>query len=241
MYTSLNQANELSRRRFMSTLARTTLGVGVGMPFLQASAAELLPKSDKKLIFLYMAGGMSHIDTFDPQPGTDEGGPVQAIKTNADGVMISEFFPNLASQMDKLAIIRSMYSTQGAHSQGNYYMHTGYQKRGSIVHPTLGSWAMKHQGKINPTLPGNVVIAPSSDYPYAGFLPPELGAIPLGDAIVAARPGTVLEAVGRFEDDGVILDESNRVLIEHPDGSLANEVVRVIGVGTAADVAVAIG
>jgi hypothetical protein len=96
--------------------------------------------------------------------------------------MISEFFPNLASQMDKLAIIRSMYSTQGAHSQGNYYMHTGYQKRGSIVHPTLGSWAMKHQGKINPTLPGNVVIAPSSDYPYAGFLPPELGAIPLGDA-----------------------------------------------------------
>jgi hypothetical protein len=178
----LHTSNELSRRGFMGNLARATMGVGVGMPFLQPAMAELLPKTNKKLIFLYMAGGMSHLDTFDPKPGTAEGGPVKAIRTNADGVMISEFFPNLASQMDKLAIIRSMYSTQGAHQQGNYYMHTGYQKRGSIVHPTLGSWAMKHQGKINPTLPGNVVISPSSDYPYAGFLPPELGAIPLGDA-----------------------------------------------------------
>jgi hypothetical protein len=177
----LRTGNELSRRRLMGTIAQTTLGVGVGMPFLQPAAAELLPKSDKKLIFLYMAGGMSHIDTFDPQPGTDEGGPIKAIGTNVDGIQISEFFPKTASHMDKLAIIRSMYSTQGAHSQGNYYMHTGYQKRGSIVHPTLGSWAMLHQGKINPTLPGNVVIAPSTNYPYAGFLPPELGAIPLGD------------------------------------------------------------
>jgi hypothetical protein len=178
----LHNASELSRRRFLSTLAHSALGVGVGMPFVQPAAAELLPKNNTKLIFLYMAGGMSHIDTFDPQPGIPEGGPVKAIKTNADGVMISEFFPNLSAHMDKLAIIRSMYSTQGAHNQGNYFMHTGYQKRGSIVHPTLGSWAMKHQGKINATLPGNVVISPGSDYPYAGFLPPELGAIPLGDA-----------------------------------------------------------
>ena len=177
----LNKATELGRRRFISNIARSALGVGVGLPFLQPAAAELLPQNDMKLIFLYMAGGMSHIDTFDPQPGREEAGPVKAIGTNVDGIQLSEFFPNLASQMDKLAIIRSMYSTQGAHSQGNYYMHTGYQKRGSIVHPTMGSWSMLHQGKINPTLPGNIVIAAGSDYPYAGFLPPELGPVPLGD------------------------------------------------------------
>ena len=174
--------NELGRRSFMGNIARTALGVGVGAPFLNPALADVLPKTDKKLIFLYMAGGMSHLDTFDPHPGTDEAGPVKAIPTNVDGIQLSEFFPNTAKHMDKLAIIRSMYSTQGAHQQGNYLMHTGYDPRGSIVHPTLGAWSMLHQGRINQALPGNVVVGPGSDYPYAGFLPPELGAIPIGDA-----------------------------------------------------------
>jgi hypothetical protein len=186
---------ELGRRGFMSNVAKTALGVGVGMPFMNPAMAEMLPKTDKKLIFLYMAGGMSHLDTFDPHPGTEEAGPVKAIGTNVDGIQLSEYFPETAKHMDKLAIIRSMYSTQGAHGQGNYLMHTGYDPRGSIVHPTLGSWSMLHQGKINPALPGNIVISPGSDYPYAGFLPPELGAVPLGDAAkglqYSKRPGWV--------------------------------------------------
>ncbi len=177
-----NQAGQLGRRGFMSRVAKTALGVGVGAPFINPALAGVLPNTDKKLIFLYMAGGMSHLDTFDPHPGTEEAGPVKAIATNVDGIQISEFFPHTAQQMDKLAIIRSMYSTQGAHGQGNYLMHTGYDPRGSIVHPTLGSWSMLHQGKINPALPGNIVISPGSDYAYAGFLPPELGAVPIGDA-----------------------------------------------------------
>jgi hypothetical protein len=182
MNNLFNQTSELGRRSFMSNIARTALGVGVGMPFLNPATADVLPDNDKKLIFLYMGGGMSHLDTFDPHPDTAEAGPVKAIGTNVDGIQLSEFFPETAKHMDKLAIIRSMYSTQGAHAQGNYMMHTGYAPRGSIVHPTLGSWSMLHQGKINPALPGNVVISPGNEYPFAGFLPPELGAIPLGDA-----------------------------------------------------------
>ncbi|NNJ70264.1 MAG: DUF1501 domain-containing protein, partial [Kiritimatiellales bacterium] len=131
-----NKTSELGRRGFISNIARTALGVGVGMPFLNPAMANVLPNSDKKLIFLYMAGGMSHLDTLDPHPGTEEAGPIKAIGTNVDGIQLSEFFPDTAKHMDKLAIIRSMYSTQGAHAQGNYMMHTGYQQRGSIVHPT---------------------------------------------------------------------------------------------------------
>ena len=82
--------------------------------------------------------------------------------------------------MDQFAVINSMRTTQGAHGKGNYYMHTGYVKRGTIVHPTLGAWGMYHHGKINPSLPGNVVISPNSGYPYAGFMAPELGALPIG-------------------------------------------------------------
>ena len=65
-----------------------------------------------------MDGGMSHLDTFDPHPGTDEAGPVKAIGTNVDGIQISEFMPNLANHMNKLSVIRSMYSTQPMH-KGN--------------------------------------------------------------------------------------------------------------------------
>jgi len=188
---------ELGRRGFISNIAKTALGVGVGMPFLNPAMANVLPKTDKKLIFLYMAGGMSHLDTFDPHPGTDEAGPVKAIGTNVDGIQLSEFFPETAKHMDKLAVIRSMYSTQGAHAQGNYFMHTGYAPRGSIVHPTLGAWSMLHQGKLNEALPGNVVIEPGNSYPFAGFLPPELGAVPIGDAAKglqhSKRPGWVNE------------------------------------------------
>ena len=197
MTNPFHKTDPLGRRRFMSTIAQAALGVSAGAAFLRPETALALPYSGKNLIFLYMAGGMSHLDTFDPKPGTKEAGPVEAISTNVDGIQISEFFPNMAKQMDKMAIIRSMYSTQGAHEQGTYFMHTGYQQRGSIVHPTLGSWSMLHQGKINKTLPGNVVVGAGNDYPYSGFLPPELGAIPIGNASkglqYSKRPGWVNE------------------------------------------------
>ena len=175
----LNKTSELNRRAFINNLTLTTFGLSIYPTFAQQN---ITLNNNKKLIFLFMDGGMSHLDTFDPHPNTDEAGPVKAIPTNVDGIQISEFLPNLANHMDNLSIIRSMYSTQGAHAQGKYLMHTGYQQRGSIVHPTIGSWSMHHQGKINTTLPGNVVIHPYTNYPYAGWMAPELGAIPLDDA-----------------------------------------------------------
>ena len=176
----LNKLNHIERRKFINRLTLATLGVTAS-----SSIAENLFRNivnDKKLIFLYMDGGMSHVDTFDPHPGTAEAGPVKAINTNVDGIQLTEFMPNLANHMNNLSIIRSMYSTQGAHAQGKYLMHTGYQQRGTVVHPTLSSWSLFHQGKINPALPGNVVINPYTDYPYAGWMSAELGAVPLGDA-----------------------------------------------------------
>ena len=73
--------------------------------------------------------------------------------------------------MDKIAVIRSMYSTQGAHEQGTYYMHTGYVQRGTIQHPGLGVW-FNSMSEDEPTLPGNVRIGGSNNTPgtNAGFL-----------------------------------------------------------------------
>ena len=120
--------NDLNRKEFVSVAAKTFLGV---------SAAPLLAKAQKmptakNVIYLYMNGGMTHLDTFDPKPGAETQGDTKAIRTNVDNIIISENFPKLAYVMDKIALIRSMNSTTGAHGQGQYLFHTSYKPRNTI-------------------------------------------------------------------------------------------------------------
>ena len=180
MNTPTALSEELNRRRFISLAAKSFLGLSI-LPWaneLNLSAAGLglnrpinhAPKA-KNVIYLYMSGGMTHLDTFDPKPGTETGGPTQAIKTKADGVQLAENLPLLANHADKIAVIRGMTSTKGAHSQGNYFMHTSYAQRSTIVHPSMGAWMTKLDGRFNPTLPGAVVVNGGSRHPLSGFLP----------------------------------------------------------------------
>ena len=168
--------NELSRRHFVNRAAQAFLGVSAlaNLPAgLRAAGAGASPLKQvptaKRVIYLYMSGGMSHLDTFDPKPGNEAMGPTGVINTRADGVRISEYLPRTAREMDKIAVINSMTSTQGAHKQGNYFMHTSYELRSSIRHPAMGAWALKFQGPQNPSLPANVMIGNDSSHPGAGF------------------------------------------------------------------------
>lgn len=184
MYDELNQMDELSRRKFMQYSAKALLGVGlasVGQTPMWASEVVRKPTA-KNVIYIYLSGGMSHIDTFDPKPDWKDQGPVKPIATNVGGIQISEYLPSLAKRMDKLAIIRSMYSNQGAHEQGNYFVHTSYEKRGTIRHPGLGAWLNSMSGKTNSTLPGNVRIGGSNNAQGgAGFLDSKYEPLHLGN------------------------------------------------------------
>jgi hypothetical protein len=172
----LNKVDEISRRKFIGYLAKSCLGVGLAstiQPSLSLFGQDYSrprPKA-RNVIYIYLQGGMSHIDTFDPKPGSPSQGPVEALKTSADDILVSQYFPNMAKQMDKVAVIRSMFTNQGAHAPGTYYMHTSYTTRGTIKHPGLGAWLSKIEGRTNSTLPGNVRIGGSSNMPGgAGFL-----------------------------------------------------------------------
>lgn len=188
MSTSKLIKDPFTRRSFVTGAAKSLLGIGA-MPLLAnlASAANtrgtgVNPNAKaKSVIYLYMSGGMSHLDTFDTKPGAETQGPVESIKTSADGVMISEYFPVLAKQMHNVAVVNSMNSTQGAHAQGRYFMHTSYFLRGTVRHPSMGAWASKFLGKINPTLPSNVKIGGNSSGLGAGFLETKYAALPIGD------------------------------------------------------------
>ena len=101
----VRKSDELSRRRFMSRTAQSLLGVGL-LPAASWAADLSSPGTGLKkkptarnVIYLYMSGGMTHLDTLDPKPEHENGGPVKAIPTAADGVMISEYLPLLAGAL----------------------------------------------------------------------------------------------------------------------------------------------
>ena len=181
-------SDPVSRRSFVRGAAKGLLGVGTMPLFANLAAAAqrrgetLDPQAPaQSVIYLYMSGGMSHLDTFDTKPGAATQGPVESIKTTADGIQVSHYFPQMANQMDKVAVINSMNSTQGAHAQGRYFMHTSYTMRGTVQHPDLGAWTSYHLGKKNPTLPANIKIGGNSSGLGGGFLETRHAALPIGD------------------------------------------------------------
>ncbi len=180
MNSAIN-ANEWNRRRFIEGTAKALLGVGaLGMTNRAGAAAGaglgLPPRigAAKHIIYLYMDGGMTHLDTFDTKPKHKYQGPTKTIDTNVDHIKLSGHLPSLAAQADKLTIINSMTSTAGAHTQGNYFMHTSYDQRATIRHPGLGAWALKYKGRMNPNLPGSVFVGGNSRINGGGgFFEPE--------------------------------------------------------------------
>ena len=132
---------EISRRGFFKSGISSFLGLIAMQHFGASSFAQLeniIPRA-KHCIVLFMSGGASQLDTFDPKPGTKNGGPFAAIPTSANGIQVSEHLPNVAEQAHQLSIIRSMVSREGNHERARYLLHTGYAPGGAVRHPTLGS------------------------------------------------------------------------------------------------------
>jgi uncharacterized protein (DUF1501 family) len=185
----LNHQDGPTRRTFVSGRAASLFGVGA-MPLASPlSAAALLDDSipphnakAKRVIYLFLSGGMSQLDTFSPKPGAATQGPTESIQSNAEDVRVSEHFPLMARHMDKVCVIESMNSKQGAHAQGQYHMHTSYELRGTIRHPSMGAWLNYMAGPVNETLPGHVAINSGRYHATGGFLESKFMPLPIGSA-----------------------------------------------------------
>ncbi|WP_299464323.1 DUF1501 domain-containing protein [uncultured Gimesia sp.] len=181
----LSKLDGLQRRQFLEYAAKSALGVSVLPMFnnILEAAPSSQPKGGKakRLIYLYMAGAMSHLDTFDLKPGHKNQGETKGIKTNVPGMQISEFLPTLAEVFDKMAVINSMHTETGAHEQGEYIMRTSYKEIASTRHPSMGPWIQKFKGRLNKNLPDTVLISAPARHPNAGFLDPSYSPLPIGD------------------------------------------------------------
>jgi len=176
--------NDLSRREFMNGVAKSCLGVSaiLGTHDLQGIQLASHVPTARSVIFLYMAGGMTHVDTLDPKPENKEVmGETSAIDSSADGIQLGHWLPKTAKQMHNATIVRSLNTNQGAHQQANYLLHTSYQRRGTIIHPTMGAWVSRFTEKLNSTLPSNVRVNGGSDVLGAGYFEKRHGPLPLGN------------------------------------------------------------
>lgn len=185
MKHSLNRLDDVSRREFVTRMARTCLGVSLVPPLGLARALETsTPKFASHVIYLNMRGGMSHIDTFDTKPEAPAGyqGPVKTIKTKADGLLISGFFPKLAEHGKKIAVLRSLHHTQGAHEPGVYKVLTGYEMSATMRHPALGSWVARQVTQGHSTLPPYIRLAGLAGHPGSGFMDARYAPVPVLDA-----------------------------------------------------------
>src|SRR5438445_3088225 len=129
--------------------------------------ASPAPKA-KAMILLWMNGGPSHLETWDPKPGHLNGGPTKAIRTSLAGSSISEHMPHVAQVAHKFAVVRAMSSKEGNHQRAQYLMHTGYAPTPTVVHPSLGGWVSKKLGAPQNGLPAFVSLGGPSF--GAGFL-----------------------------------------------------------------------
>ncbi len=214
----LLKADELTRRQFVSNAARAYLGVHL-FPMLGGTLAEAAPVTAakggtaKSVIYLYMSGGMSHVDTFDPKPKKkDVMGSTETIPTKADGVMVGHYLKKTAAVMDKVCVINSMNSTQGAHEQGSYIMHTSYNSRGTIKHPALGSWVLRLGGRIHPELPGFIAVDSAPEFTGGGFLGAKFSAALIGSPDQGLQDSHRADAVSQqdFERRLTLADKLNR-------------------------------
>src|SRR5258708_32541492 len=112
----------ISRRRFLGQRVVGAVGFACSSAIQGVLAQEGPARRAKACILLWLNGGRSHLDTFDPKPGTATGGPFEAIETSVSGIRLCQHLPELAKRAQHLAVVRSLKSKEADHGRGNYYL-----------------------------------------------------------------------------------------------------------------------
>jgi hypothetical protein len=136
------------------------------------TVADKVQKQQKRCILLWMNGGASQFETFDMKPGRPTGGLFRPIATNVAGTHVCELMPKMAQKMDRIAVIRSMRTSEVDHPGGIYLMHTAYSPAANVRFPELGAVVAKYCGKEDSGLP-NFIKVSSQGNAGSGFLGPK--------------------------------------------------------------------
>jgi hypothetical protein len=150
---------------------KIALGLGAGAA-LPGAALPGRGKA-KSVILLWMQGGPSQLDTWDPKPGAATGGPFKALDTATPGVRVSEHLPRLARASGTYSVIRTLTSKDPNHDTARYLLHTGHRTDPTLEHPHLGSLLSQELGTRAEGLPGCITLGKDASTAGSGYLSPD--------------------------------------------------------------------
>ncbi|MCO6455260.1 MAG: DUF1501 domain-containing protein [Pirellulaceae bacterium] len=199
----------LARRQFLGTLAVAGAGAvagGLGV-FSRPAVARQLESQQKRIVVFNMHGGLSQLESWDPKPGTDTGGPFRAIPTSVPGIHVCELLPKTAQQMHHLCLVRGVNTSEDDHGKGAYMMLTGRRQTPAADFPQIGAVAAKALTPAGSSLPGHILITPGGGGGRgndAAYLGPKYSSIYLGNGNPpqnTVRPENVSEASDMARQD----------------------------------------
>ncbi len=177
----------VSRRDFLHLGLLTTLGVSLADVLRLQAGESAKTRRSLSCILIWLDGGPSHLDTFDPKPDapSEIRSPFQAIPTSVAGVQVSEHLPRTAKVMGDVALIRSLTHELGNHDTGTRFMLTGHRPTPSLQYPSLGS-VVAHEHESTAAMPPyiaipNDAVGGDSNGARAGYLPGAYSAFNAGD------------------------------------------------------------
>lgn len=170
----------LTRRGALQSMAAGSAGLWLTQFSESLARAGESSGKPKSLLMIWLQGGPSQLETFDPHPGTLIGGDVSSIATTVAGLNLADTMPATAEQMHLATLVRSVVSKEGDHERASYHLKTGWRPDPTLVHPSIGS-VVCSMTKGNLEIPRHVSILPG-EYPgRGGYLGPELDAFQIGD------------------------------------------------------------
>lgn len=166
-YACGSRAHQIARRSFLSLLGTGAASIAAG-PSLLAG----LKQQRRRMLVVFLSGGVSQLESWDPKPRTDTGGPFSAIPTAVPGVHISELLPKTAQHMDKLSLIRGINTNNGDHGKGKYQMTYGRNQMPGVENPHLGAVCARSLERSDNPLPGHIHIPGGGRGNNAAYLGP---------------------------------------------------------------------
>ena len=187
----------IDRRGFLKIAGLAGLGWLTPVGELLAARAERGREPARSIILLWMAGGPSQLETFDPHPDKNIAGGTRAIATASKEIRLADGLGRLAEVMDKVSVVRSLVSKEGDHERGTYLMKTGYRPDPTVEHPSIGAICC-HELPIGGTeIPRHVSILPGQWPSRGGFLGGEFDAFQIGDPLQPLPDVTARVSAGR--------------------------------------------
>lgn len=177
----LSRSPDLRRRSVLKAAGLAGLSWLTPVGHLLAMRAERTRQPARSVIVLWLAGGPSQLDTFDPKPGKKIAGGVGSVRTAVKGVELADGFERLAAEMADVSLVRSLVSKEGDHERGTYLMKTGFRPEPTVEHPSLGAICCHELPTGETTIPRHVSILPGQWPARGGFLGGTLDAFQAGD------------------------------------------------------------